>query len=369
MTRPTPFILSSVKAGRFVNEVEYLRIISGQRQDWRAQALKPCLWVFSLFYRAVVSIRNRMFDWRLRTIERPRVPVISLGNLTTGGTGKTPFVAYLTKWFQQRQVQVALLSRGYRALPGEVNDEKLLLDRLCPGVPHYQNPNRCASSKQAINEGAQLLVLDDGFQHRKLARDLDIVLIDAVCPWGHGWLLPRGLMREPKSSLKRADFVILTRADQCSPAALAHLKEEVARTLSRDRIACAVFRPQELVNVSGETESLDSVAGKTVWGFCAIGNPEGFRQTLENAGFVVAGMQIFPDHHHYSSDDLEEIGVQAANASAELILTTSKDLVKTSEQKLSEIPVWSVEIGAEIIEGNEVFEGLLQNLMQEVSLD
>ena len=352
-----------------MNEVEYLRIISGQRQDWRAQTLKPCLWLCSLFYRAVVSLRNRMFDWRLRTIERPAVPVISLGNLTTGGTGKTPFVAYLTRRVQQQQVQVALLSRGYRALPGEENDEKLLLDRLCPGVPHYQNPNRCASSKQAINEGARLLILDDGFQHRKLARDLDIVLIDAVCPWGYGWLLPRGLMREPKSSLQRADFVIVTRADQCSPKALEILKEEVGCMLSRDRIACAAFRPQELVNVSGETESLESVAGKTVWGFCAIGNPEGFRQTLENAGFVVAGMQIFPDHHHYSSDELEKIGVQAADASAELILTTSKDLVKISGQKLSEIPVWAVEIGVEITEGNEAFEGIFQNLLQEVTVD
>ncbi|WP_339728818.1 tetraacyldisaccharide 4'-kinase [uncultured Gimesia sp.] len=352
-----------------MNEVEYLRIISGQRQDWCAQALKPCLWVFSLFYRAVISIRNRMFDWRLRARERPSVPVISLGNLTTGGTGKTPFVAYLTRWFQQQQVQVALLSRGYRALSGEVNDEKLLLDRLCPGVPHYQNPNRSDSSKQAVNAGAQLLVLDDGFQHRKLARDLDIVLIDAVCPWGYGWLLPRGLLREPKSALQRADFVILTRADQCSTEALESLKEEVARHLSRDRIACAVFRPQGLVNVSGETESLESVTGKTVWGFCAIGNPEGFRQTLENAGFGVAGMQVFPDHHHYSRAELEEIGIQAESASAELILTTGKDLVKISEQRLSGVPVWAVEIGAEITEGSEAFEGILQNLIQEVSSD
>lgn len=352
-----------------MNEVEYLRIISGQRQDWRAQALKPCLRVLSLFYRMVIAIRNRMFDWRLRATERPSVPVISLGNLTTGGTGKTPFVAYLTRWFQQQQVRVALLSRGYRALPGEVNDEKLLLDRLCPGVPHFQNPNRCASSKQAVTEGAQLLVLDDGFQHRKLARDLDIVLIDAVCPWGHGWLLPRGLLREPRSALQRADFVILTRADQCSDEVLENLKAEVAQEVPPDRIACAVFRPQGLVNVSGETESLESVAGKTVWGFCAIGNPMGFRQTLENAGFCVAGMQIFPDHHHYAGDELEEIGAQAAKASADLILTTSKDLVKISEQRLSGVPVWSVEIGAEIIEGSEAFEEILRNIIREVSAD
>lgn len=352
-----------------MNEVEYLRIISGQRQDWRARLLKPCLWVFSVPYRIVVAIRNKLFDWRLRSIQSPTVPVISLGNLTTGGTGKTPCVAYLTQWFQQQGLKVALLSRGYRALPGEVNDEKLLLDRLCPGVPHYQNPNRCAAAVQAVTEGAQLLILDDGFQHRKLARRLDIVLIDAVCPWGHGHLLPRGLLREPKSSLRRADFVILTRADQCSLAVLESLTNEIAKHISRDLIAHAIFRPQALVNTEGKTKTLESVAGKKVWAFCAIGNPAGFRQTLESAGFCLSGMQIFPDHHHYSNDELQEIGTRAASASVDLILTTGKDLVKISEQKLCGVPVWAVEIGAEIGWGREAFEGILQTIVMEVSAD
>lgn len=350
-----------------MNEVDYLRIISGQKQGGSAQLLKACFWVLSFPYRAVVSIRNRLFDWGLRSIQSPAVPVISLGNLTTGGTGKTPCVAYLTQWFQQQGIQVALLSRGYRALPGEVNDEKLLLDRLCPGVPHYQNPNRCASAALAVSEGAQLLILDDGFQHRKLARNLDIVLIDAVNPWGYGSLLPRGLLREPKSSLQRADFVLITRADQCAPATLENLTAEIAEVFPGDLIAQAVFRPQGLVNVNGQTQSLEAVRGKTVWAFCAIGNPAGFRQTLEDAGFPVAGMQIFPDHHHYSSEELQQLGDRAAEASAELILTTSKDLVKMSEHRLADIPVWSVEIGAEITEGRASFEGLLRSLVSEVS--
>lgn len=310
-----------------------------------------------------------MFDWRIRSAQRAEVPVISLGNLTTGGTGKTPFVAYLTQWFQQQGLKVALLSRGYRALPGEENDEKLLLDRLCPGVPHYQNPNRCASATLAVTKGAQILILDDGFQHRKLARDLDVVLIDAVNPWGYGYLLPRGLLREPKSSLQRADFVILTRADQCSQSTLERLTDDITKTLSPDRIAHAVFRPLGLVDAGGQTQTLESVAGKTVWAFCAIGNPTGFRQTLENAGFQVVGLETFPDHHHYSNEELEEIGSQAANASAELILTTSKDLVKIDKQMLSDLPVCAVEIGAEITQGFEAFERVLQSLVIEVSSD
>lgn len=350
-----------------MNEVEYLRIISGRRTDWRARFLKPCLWFLSLPYRIVVLIRNWMFDWRLRSTASSTAPVISLGNLTTGGTGKTPLVAYLTQWFQKQDVKVALLSRGYRSLPGEVNDEKLLLDRLCPGVPHYQNPNRCASAVRAVDAGAQLLILDDGFQHRKLSRNLDIVLIDSVCPWGHGYLLPRGLMREPKSALKRVDFVILTRTDQISQAGLEGLTNEIAKWVPRNLIAHAEFQPQGLVNARGETQSLDSVEGKTVGAFCAIGNPEGFQRTLEQAGFRGSGIQVFPDHHHYSQDELNAIGTQAAAASVELILTTCKDLVKISEHKLAGIPIWAVEIGVEITTGRENFHGILQSLATEVS--
>jgi len=116
-------------------------------------------------------------------------------------------------------------------------------------------------------------------------------------------------------------------------------------------------------------KTLESVAGKKVWAFCAIGNPAGFRQTLESAGFCLSGMQIFPDHHHYSNDELQEIGTRAASASVDLILTTGKDLVKISEQKLCGVPVWAVEIGAEIGWGREAFEGILQTIVMEVSAD
>ncbi|QDT99740.1 tetraacyldisaccharide 4'-kinase [Gimesia aquarii] len=350
-----------------MNEVEYLRIISGQKTDLRAQFLKPCLWLLSLPYYIIVLIRNWMFDRHWRSVKNAAVPVISLGNLTTGGTGKTPLVAYLTQWFQKQDINVALLSRGYRSLPGEVNDEKLLLDRLCPGVPHYQNPNRCASAVKAVEAGAQLLILDDGFQHRKIARNLNIVLIDSLCPWGYGYLLPRGLLREPKSALKRADLVILTRTDQCSQAELENLTSEVEKQVPRNLIVHAEFRPQYLVNAHGETQLLESVAGKTVVSFCAIGNPEGFKQTLKRAGFQVAGMEVFPDHHHYSQAELNTIGTHATAASADLILTTCKDLVKMSEHKLAGVPVWAVEIGVEITAGREDYQEILQNLANQVS--
>ena len=143
------------------------------------------------------------------------VPVVIIGNITVGGTGKTPFVAWLANWFHDNEVRVTILSRGYRSVSGDVNDEKMVLDQLCPDVPHVQNPNRVEAAITARRDhAAQLLILDDGYQHRRLSRDLDIVLIDAINPWGYGALLPRGLLREPmEKTSKRVGRSGLIRLD------------------------------------------------------------------------------------------------------------------------------------------------------------
>jgi tetraacyldisaccharide 4'-kinase len=188
-----------------VNDAKFRDLISGHRRGVASSLLRGGLSLLSLPYRAGVFLRNKSFDHGLRRVSRAEVPVISVGNVTAGGTGKTPFVAYLANWFGGRSMKVVLLSRGYRALEGEVNDEKLVLDQQCPGVPHLQHPDRVRSARVACREhGAQVIILDDGFQHRRLHRDLNIVLVDALNPWGYGHLLPRGLMREPRSALRRA---------------------------------------------------------------------------------------------------------------------------------------------------------------------
>jgi tetraacyldisaccharide 4'-kinase len=172
--------------------------------------------------------RNRLFDWGWKRTHQADVPVVSVGNITTGGTGKTPLVAFLANWFQDQGQKPAILSRGYRAVDGGPNDEKLVLDLLCPGIMHLQNPDRVASARHAVTaQQVQVLVLDDGFQHRRLARDLDLVLIDATCPWGYGAVLPRGLLREPRSGMKRADLAIITRADQVSEADRRRIQDEI----------------------------------------------------------------------------------------------------------------------------------------------
>src|SRR5262249_10280904 len=155
-------------------------------------------------------------DWGWKQQRRASVPVVSVGNLTLGGTGKTPCVEYVARFYRERDKRVAILSRGYGAEEGH-NDEALVLEANLTDVPHLQAADREALAAVALEElESEVLVLDDGFQHRRLARDLDLVLIDATNPWGHGYLFPRGLLREPVSGLRRADAVILTRCDQAS---------------------------------------------------------------------------------------------------------------------------------------------------------
>ena len=333
----------------------YRDLISGTMSGYAPAAVRGALRALSWGYRAGTFARNRAFDVGLKHAHRAPVPVISVGNVTAGGTGKTPFVAFLANWFSDRGVRVALLSRGYRALPGRENDEKLVLDRLCPGVPHLQNPDRLASAERACREhGAQVLILDDGFQHRRLARDLDIVLIDALNPWGYGHLLPRGLLREPPSSLRRADIVVLTRADQCPPDVREQIRQQIAAIRGSGECVEVAYPPRMLVNAAGETTDLTSFSGQPVLAFCGLGNPEGFRQTLQREQFAIADFLSFPDHHHYAADDLAELERNAARAGVAGLITTEKDIVKIPRTELNGLPVWAVRIGARVVAGNSV---------------
>ncbi|HVV98901.1 MAG TPA: tetraacyldisaccharide 4'-kinase, partial [Planctomycetaceae bacterium] len=208
----------------------FRRLISGEQRGLLPAFMRAGLRVLSWGYGLGARSRNLAFNLGWKKTHRVEIPVISLGNLTAGGTGKTPFAAFTARWFRQYDIRVCLISRGYHAASGEVNDEALVLDQLCPDVPHLQNPDRVAAARTAIEElESQLLILDDGFQHRRLARDLDVVLVDALNPWGYGSLLPRGLLREPGSSLRRAGLVVITRANQSTPAALQSLRAQIER--------------------------------------------------------------------------------------------------------------------------------------------
>jgi tetraacyldisaccharide 4'-kinase len=342
-------------------------LVSGRSRGPFAAIARGGLGFASLFYGAAVRLRNRAFDvGAIRAWNAP-VPVISVGNLTVGGTGKTPIVAAVVDWCTSHGLRPVILSRGYRSHADGVNDEKLVLDRLCPGVVHLQGADRAASAGAACEQhSAQVLILDDGFQHRRLARDLDLVLIDALDPWGAGRLLPRGLLREPQSSLRRADAVILTRADQCTPETKARLIEEIRRYGPDEAPIEAFFRPCGLVNADGERAAVESL--NTVAAFCGIGNPEAFRRTLIDAGIrQIAAFRAFRDHHHYSEKDLGGLARWAREQRASALVTTLKDLVKIPRGRLGDLPLWALNIRAEFVAGAERFSNQLQDLATSAS--
>ena len=203
-------------------------LVSGQKRGVGASLLRTALGAAEIPYAWAMRRRNRRYDARRAAVHRVDAAVISVGNLTLGGVGKTPMVLWLAQWLSARSIPLAIVSRGYGAR-GEANDEARELAQRLPGVPHLQNPDRVAAAQEAIRRHAvRAIVLDDAFQHRRIARDLDIVLLDAFEPFGFGHVFPRGTLREPLEGLRRADLVALSRADALQPHDRAALRTQVA---------------------------------------------------------------------------------------------------------------------------------------------
>jgi tetraacyldisaccharide 4'-kinase len=330
-------------------------VVRGTARDPAAFALRRAMWLARLPYGVGVWWRNRRFDSG-RNIHRAGVPVISVGNLTVGGTGKTPCVEYVARLLRGHDLQVAVLSRGYGAEAGR-NDEAMVLEENLPDVPHYQGGDRVALARTAIEESeSEVLVLDDGFQHRRLARDLDVVLIDATDPWGGGYLLPRGGLREPRTGLRRAGFVVLTRCDAADESTLSGIVSVIRRIAPTLPIAKTIHAPLELVN--GERcEKVEALKGRPVGAFCGIGNPEAFRQTLVRLGADVRDFRAFPDHHPYRRGDVDDLRRWAATLSADAVVaTTQKDWVKLRVGELGGRPLWAVRVGLQFVDGQDVFD-------------
>jgi len=347
-----------------VNEKSFRDLISGKTRGAAATLARGGLRLLSPLYGGGVMLRNSGFRFGINTVHRAQVPVVSIGNLTTGGTGKTPFAAYLAHWFREHDRQVCFLSRGYRAESGQVNDEARVLEQLCPDVPHLQNPNRVASAQTAVAQfDSEILILDDGFQHRRLHRDLDIALIDAVNPWGYGYLLPRGLLREPRTGLSRADIVVITRVDQVDEDRLAAIRQQIAQYTHVEPVEVS-FPPVRLINAAGQTAEINSLHGLPLAVFCGIGNPTAFQAAIETLGLTIAAFREFPDHHPYGNNDVTELKRWVTGATAAAALVTQKDLVKLNMTELDGVPLWALEIGCKIHRGEETLSAALTRLNQ-----
>ncbi len=285
-------------------------------------------WAFGL----AAGLRSRLYESGLFAAHRAGVPVFSVGNISVGGTGKTPLVIWLARELERRGRRVGWLARGYGARAGEANDEVRMLQGALPKLDHVQGSDRVRGAQQLVARGVNAIVLDDGFQHRRLARDVDLVLVDALRPWGLSRnaggdsvraLLPRGLLREWPSALARADVIVLTRADQVPEQWLDALGAELERFAPGVPQARAVHAARAVRTNDGALESLDLLRGREVDLVSGIGNPEAFSSTARALGARVCEERRFKDHHDFTAADVEGL-----SRDGRLLLCTAKDQVK-----------------------------------------
>lgn len=349
-----------------ISPTKFHDIASGRRRGLASSLLRTALYCASIPYGWAVRRRNRRYDRGQGEIYRPPVPVVSVGNLTVGGTGKTPMVQWLSRRLRQQGVRVAILSRGYGAEQGGLNDEALELEIALPDVPHLQNPDRAASAQIAVEElASQILVLDDGFQHRRLARDLDVVLLDASEPFGYEHLLPRGALREPLAGLGRAHVVVLSRAGMIDERARESIRRRVESLAPRATWCEVDHRPARLNDSSGNEFPLSDLNGKRIVAFCGIGNPTGFRHTLESLGAELVAWREFPDHHDYRRADVDQLAADLRNSSAELALCTRKDLVKLRTPMIAGVPLRAVAVELQFLSGEAELNQALEPAIQQ----
>lgn len=313
-------------------------------------------------YRGLVAARATAYRRGWMRKARLDLPVISIGNLTFGGTGKTPTVIALARDLVRLGRRPAVLTRGYKRLSdeqvvvmgpdprqtaAEVGDEPLEIARRLPGVPVIVDADRARGGAEARRLGADVALLDDGFQHLQLERDLDLVLVDAGDPWGGGRLPPRGRLRESPAALERADAVLITKVPTEWRPVVAEIESVLDRVAPRLHVFISRLRLSR-VHVPGEGWlGPETLVGRRVFAFAALGRPDGFAASLTEAGAEVCGCRWFPDHHACSDRELAEISELAAAASA-VPVTTAKDAVKLP----SETDAWVVEAVVEPVEGS-----------------
>ena len=362
-----------LNAGLTMNQNDFHKLISGEKTGFGAAILRLLLGLAAAGYSIVVQIRNFLYSNGWLKAHRAEAAVLSIGNITTGGTGKTPLVIWLCKRIISNSrfhiSKCAILTRGYKTGAKETEnftDEPAIFAESCPEVKVIVNPDRVAGAEEAaIKFGTKVLIMDDGFQHLRLAKDLDIVAIDATLPFGYGRILPAGLLREPVSSLKRAGAVVITRCDQITKNELSELEEKL-RLINPDMvISQSMHTPAYVKSIDNKEINIEELKGKKIFAFCGIGNPGSFLNTITTTGAGLVGSKIFNDHHHYTEACIADIYEQAERLKADLILTTQKDQNKITRRASSktEIPLAYIGIEIKFLSGEEKLWGLIEKTL------
>jgi tetraacyldisaccharide 4'-kinase len=357
-------------------ERTYLKMIKGESKQWFVPLLKSSLLILSWVYQGVTCVRNKAFDFGFLKSFRSNIPVVvSIGNISVGGTGKTPVAMLLTRELS-KSLQTAILSRGYRSLAeklrkplvlsrgngpeypvGLCGDEPYLLARSLPGTHIYVGRNRCEAALMASENGVDIAILDDGMQHRKLSRDFDLVVMDAMDPFGQGYMLPRGLLREGPRALNRADLIVLNRVE--SKAHYLSVRKEIERYTSAPVVGTRVTSTR-VVDTRGN--EISDFEGKKVGMFCGIGSPEGFEKTLLDMGVEVMDRLLLDDHATIDPNVLQEFAEQCRKKGCVFIVCTEKDIVKAPVTLATPLPIVWIEMRLTPCEGLEHWKAFLKKI-------
>lgn len=362
-------------------ELYFLDVITGKKKGIFPLILKTLLIPFSWIYGFFAACRNWAFDhgW-LRRYSPPVPVVISVGNIVAGGTGKTPVTLMLAKEFYE-DVPIAILARGYRSEAEKLStpivlsrgqgpmhpasycgDESFMLSQNLPKAFIFVGKDRHKSSNMAAKAGVKVILLDDGMQHRRLARDFEIVVMDAYDPFGQGYYLPRGLLREGVKSLARADLIILN-----------HVHEHEAFMKIRQRIASYSTAPVAATKIEASkvfdinNKVIGPITGKKVGIFCGIAHPDYFRKTILDLGAEVVDTHYIADHRDYDFGELAAFAQQCKEKNAELIICTEKDRVKLVESLQLPLPIAWVQMRLVFVEGETLWRSFIEKA--KMSLD
>lgn len=338
----------------------FYSLISGNAKGIGASLARVGLSLLSFPYWIGVKTRLALFRTGLYRVHKAECPVISVGNITAGGTGKTPFVEFLANFYSAQDIAPAILTRGYmpNAEADGESDEVLVYRANLRDVTVFVGRDRVRSSRMA-EKSAGVILLDDGFQHLRLARNLNIVLLDAMNPFGYCRLLPRGLLREPLSSLSRADLIVLTRVDLLPEGDLNKVRDKLRELLDRlglnIEVCEAVYKPESIVK--SDSQSAECLKGRRIAAFCGLGNPDAFRRTLESLGAEVVFFRAYPDHHRYTEQDVADIVEHGTREKCDFIITTQKDFVKLGSAGKEK--VYYLKSAVKILKGWEILEDKL----------
>ncbi|MBP2646129.1 MAG: lpxK [Firmicutes bacterium] len=369
-------------------QVYLYQVVYGEKQGVVAQIVRWLLTCMSYIYG--LGVRTKLGLYKYGFLKQHRLPcrVISLGNITVGGTGKTPTAQLLAVAIRDMGYRVVILNRGYRSSwrgqiglvsdgrrlymsVNEAGDEAYLLAKNLPGVAVVIGKNRTITGDYAVaNLNADVIILDDGYQHWQLARDLDIVLIDSINVFGNNCLLPRGTLREPLTNLNRAGAFLLTKVDQATSDAKDTIRNALTKYNSEALVVESIHDTQYFIEVEEwykgvkpEKLVLENVRDRKILVFSAIGNPVSFEQTIWGVGGEVVATVRFPDHHDYTMVEMQEVMQKALDKEANALVTTEKDAVKIPSEFIHSdrpLPIYVSIMEVQIIDGQEPLMDLIK---------